>query len=888
MRYVLGFLFLIFFKFNSLAVNQAIYEAVSDVYVRAGIGTRYEIVGVVKAGEEVIVLDKSNSNWFKIESGVGSGYISSRFLKFKVERNPPSEIPEEVSEPDGAIPGGAGFGLAAMFFVIIIIALFLLMVNSRKKKRIAHILSESAKRQSVVKVYSSVLTAPDQKKEMRVNQDISNSGNLKLVQPDQPIRYIHSKTTLNPASKAQKIFYMEFKSKFLEGIFFDLRGNNNYAFILIHDLLDEYDHHRDFAKLEIQLSTIASVYPKVRSHALGLIQNAKSELIIPAPSQIESNDDSILDITNEISEPLSKMPDPVDQELIAPDWPHKYIYSKNDLKSATSEQKIFYNHYKQKFLNNVCIGLQGNTNYAFVLLFDLLDGYEQHKDLEKLEPQINRLGNVYYKTRQYGIKFLNEIKRKEGLIPQIPEVRIRYTPDPPAATPANYDTYPEYVYWKLGSKYKDKLDLNEEEVGLLNKLWEGTNNFTAIEFCYFQVMRLYLDVLKGFKQLCDNEETTPDEVFLIVSDLVARFQFKYRKGSSNYNMSLRNTSDLLYAQIFKRCENELREHYGHKRKLNMDSLFSDPRIMMELESKIIFPISILLSELITKIPAPDEDTQIELNSLNSSRWKTEFDDLCGKFEKDPVKFVSSIVALGTLNRKNQSIENVFYEASKFIAPKHSQSALILYLHYLYHDLKSIRFDNKPLTKTIQKSIFKSAEQVEQFKLIVENFLKDKNLEKATKAIPFIFAVKRKKITLNKLSIEEVKQKHAGTVELLNEYLQEEEESNFDLAVSTSASIPESKELSFTISGEQSVLSAFLDEIPFLPIHFQALGFFVKNNLSVPISEFEEFAKSQGVFKNQLIDAINEACFDILDDILIEEEEEFYTIEAAYFQTISAK
>ena len=48
------------------------------------------------------------------------------------------------------------------------------------------------------------------------------------------------------------------------------------------------------------------------------------------------------------------------------------------------------------------------------------------------------------------------------------------------------------------------------------------------------------------------------------------------------------------------------------------------------------------------------------------------------------------------------------------------------------------------------------------------------------------------------------------------------------------------------------------------------------------------AKERGVFKNQLIDSINEACFETIDDVLIEEEEENYVIYEHYYQNILAK
>jgi hypothetical protein len=56
-----------------------------------------------------------------------------------------------------------------------------------------------------------------------------------------------------------------------------------------------------------------------------------------------------------------------------------------------------------------------------------------------------------------------------------------------------------------------------------------------------------------------------------------------------------------------------------------------------------------------------------------------------------------------------------------------------------------------------------------------------------------------------------------------------------------------------------------------------LEIFKKNDLRVLQSDVDIFAKSKNVFKNYLIDSINEVCFETLDDILIEEIDEFYVI-----------
>jgi hypothetical protein len=74
---------------------------------------------------------------------------------------------------------------------------------------------------------------------------------------------------------------------------------------------------------------------------------------------------------------------------------------------------------------------------------------------------------------------------------------------------------------------------------------------------------------------------------------------------------------------------------------------------------------------------------------------------------------------------------------------------------------------------------------------------------------------------------------------------------------------------------------------FTPLHLSVLEIFAKNNFSVLQSELESFAKSKGVFKNQLIESINEICYEDLDDVLIEEEDEYYIINPNYYQRLLA-
>lgn len=591
------------------------------------------------------------------------------------------------------------------------------------------------------------------------------------------------------------------------------------------------------------------------------------------------NDDSIIDVTNE-SYTIYSNNDLKKYSRGVPYWAHHYVYSYSEINSASSEQKKFYAIFKDSFLNGEYFDLEGNTNYAFILLYDLLIEFDNHKDISELESQLKILGQCYPKTKSYGVSFL--IQKMEANCDSTGVSRLR------AEDRYSYQNYnTDYDYWRLGSRYKTKLKLNDEEVILLNKLWYPSNNFCTVEYCCLEILKLYINVIEELKSSYVAEGTTIDAQFLAVADVIARRHFKYKNGSQNYKYCIETTTNEFYSHIFKHCENAVREYYGHKRKINTDTYYTTTEAKTEFETKIISKVSGLLPVLISKVSLPDEATEIELYSQNTNRWKIKFEELTTRYNEKPKEFIDSIIVLGKLNKKNPSIENIFFEASKFIAKYDKESALLLYVHYLFHDLKSATFDNKQLTKTIQKNLFKTNEQLHDFEKIVSELIRDKDLEKALKNVPKVYEVKRKKIKLDTASIKEVQQQHSGTVELLNEYLKDDFEDENNSIKSQEINNEEIK-IEITQKSEDTVHSAFVSDLSFSPIHLSALELFSKNNFSVPQSELEAFAKSNGVFKNQLIESINEACYGLLDDVLIEEEDDYYIINTNYFQRISVQ
>jgi hypothetical protein len=62
---------------------------------------------------------------------------------------------------------------------------------------------------------------------------------------------------------------------------------------------------------------------------------------------------------------------------------------------------------------------------------------------------------------------------------------------------------------------------------------------------------------------------------------------------------------------------------------------------------------------------------------------------------------------------------------------------------------------------------------------------------------------------------------------------------------------------------------------------------VNNSFLIHQDEVDKFALNNGLFKNQLVDSINELCEEYLGgEVLIEEDKENYIIEESYYREIA--
>ena len=313
-----------------------------------------------------------------------------------------------------------------------------------------------------------------------------------------------------------------------------------------------------------------------------LVQNIlKNIKITVTTSSSNSNykDDSIIDVTDQ-SYRLNTNSNLKKYSNGVPSWAHHYVYSYSEINGATTEQKNFYSIFKISFLNGEYLDLEGNTNYAFILLFDLLNEYENHKDIPKLEKQLQTLGHCYPKTKSYGISFLiQKMEAKgdsEGVSRLRPEDKYGYQ---------NYNT--DYDYLRLGIKYKDKLKLEDNEVKLLNSLIDTDNKFNSIEFCAVELIRLLLNCVKQLEEYSKQNNSKFENVINEIAHIEITSKYKYKQGSYNYKSIYDNFSSTVYQCIYKTCENTLRDYFKVGRKTDLSWYLHSENATILFKEKVL-------------------------------------------------------------------------------------------------------------------------------------------------------------------------------------------------------------------------------------------------------------------------------------------------------------
>lgn len=451
---------------------------------------------------------------------------------------------------------------------------------------------------------------------------------------------------------------------------------------------------------------------------------------------------------------------------------------------------------------------------------------------------------------------------------------IAFVPD------SQSDTY-DPDSWKIGQKYVRKLSLNEDQTRMLDKMSFSGNVFNEIEYCKIQILKQFIRAVEYLYQHCIPVNKSYATVIDELSEIIVCLRYNYRKDSLNYNYTYDSVQTEIFNHILKLCENNVRDVYGIKRKINTDFSYNHPDILHQYNRKVVSKLEVFLTENQHQVLDADYKTNIILNENNTNRWKTKFDEVKDDYS-NPLAFEREIFRLTEVNVKNPSVDAIFFEASKFVAEHDKTCALRLYIHYLNKDLNSPKFDQRQLNKTVQKNLFSTKEQLSDFERILSEFITDRNLESAIEKANLLYAPKRKRITIDPEAIRNIQALDSETAGILGQILNEEEEEDPVKA----EEISNEHEVTITIPQiQESYSSKYLDELNLSDIQKEILDLFEKQSFNILQTDLEIFIKTKGLFMGSTIDSINECCYEALDDILIEEEDEYFIINTYYYKKL---
>ena len=325
----------------------------------------------------------------------------------------------------------------------------------------------------------------------------------------------------------------------------------------------------------------------------------------------------------------------------------------------------------------------------------------------------------------------------------------------------------------------------------------------------------------------------------------------------------------LWYCIYKSCENHIRTQYGIREKLQIYTSYYTKEPQIIIEDKLMSAIENLISSYHTNLSVTDKETEIELNKSNPTRWRGAYEQLVQDYN-DLDSFFLGLQEIKAVNENNVNLKHMYYEAMKLVFKFDTILVLKLYIEYVTLNLMDIGGKEKSIPQIISKKIFFNKIQKDKFEEILLTYKDDRNKSKAYLALEELFLTKRKKIKLNALEIEKITELHSDTVKLLNSVMEDDLEivqvkQNAE-QINKSLDIP----LSLTIlsSVEQKLLKMFED-----------------CNLILEKDDVELYAKSRNLMANRLIEKINDRYYDVLDDVLIEDNGNEWTIYEDYYKII---
>jgi len=250
---------------------------------------------------------------------------------------------------------------------------------------------------------------------------------------------------------------------------------------------------------------------------------------------------------------------------------------------------------------------------------------------------------------------------------------------------------------------------------------------------------------------------------------------------------------------------------------------------------------------------------------NTDAWEVFYSHLSEAFRKEDVQSLyDKICWLAEQNNGIMAKRKIYFDSYQHLVDIDREYSLRLYLYYL-HASTEIKY--RKLSVKNSKVLFRKPGEKERFEAICADILEHKDLEKALELFDRIHISQRKKIALNIQAIKSAAEKQSKVAGVLGEWLNDDEDKVI-VNEAPSETIVESP-VSKPLKNPKDAL-------------FQL---FISNSYRINKEEVDIFARSHGLFTSQFVERINDEHFEQLDDVLIEEDEDYYILNEAYCRQI---
>lgn len=286
-----------------------------------------------------------------------------------------------------------------------------------------------------------------------------------------------------------------------------------------------------------------------------------------------------------------------------------------------------------------------------------------------------------------------------------------------------------------------------------------------------------------------------------------------------------------------------------------------------------------LINLLQYIPDPDEETEIEINKLNTTRWKIYFNQIKEKKDnqKNEEELLYSIRNLISKNKKNSNLKNIYYDSSKLIFD--IDIAESAYYYALYKILvKKSNASAKPIPSSLKKKllIYENGILIEYESILasIYNLNTKRDCKKLYNDVQRLFVKERKTIDIDKTKVLVAEEEHIRIKNKLDKILSAEEQ------------IIINKEKIHNNKLKQSNITKTIDSNLIDDIHKTLIRNIIKRGNSISEKELMEYAYQYKLPHNHLVNTINEYFYEKYEDILINEENSVFILNTEYINEIT--